>query len=118
MRLIFVAGFSLLAWVQAATADQARVAQLFDALNMDEIISIMQDEGKLDAAATIEIYAERAVDDEVKAQIDRIFDITEMRVVLINLTSENMNDAQIAAATEFLNSDVGMRANTLETTAR
>ena len=48
------------------------------------------------------------------AQIDRIFDATEMRVVLINLTSENMNDAQIAAATEFLNSDVGMRANTLK----
>jgi hypothetical protein len=118
MRLIFVVVFSLLAWVQAATADQARVAQLFDALNMDEIISIMQDEGKLDAVATIEIYAERAVDDEVKAQIDRIFDKTEMRVVLTNLTSENMNDAQIAAATEFLNSDVGMRANTLETTAR
>jgi hypothetical protein len=118
MRLIFAAVFSFLAWVQAATADQARVAQLFDALNMDEIISIMQDEGKLDAVATIEIYAERAVDDEVKAQIDRIFDTTEMQVVLINMTSENMNDAQIAAATEFLNSDVGMRANTLETTAR
>ena len=62
MRLIFVAVFSFLAWVQAATADQARVVQLFDALNMDEIISIMQDEGKLDAVATIEIYAERAVD--------------------------------------------------------
>ena len=89
MRFIFVAAFSLLAWVQAATADQARVAQLFDALNMDEIISIMQDEGKLDAVATIEIYAERAVDEEVKAQIDRIFDTTEMQVVLINLTEQN-----------------------------
>ena len=53
MRLIFVAVFSVLVWVQAATADQARVAQLFDALNMEEIISIMQDEGKLDAVATI-----------------------------------------------------------------
>ena len=67
MRLIVVVVFSLLAWVQAATADQARVAQLFDALNMDEIISIMQDEGKLDAVATIEIYAERAVDDDDSA---------------------------------------------------
>ena len=51
---------------------------------MDEIISIMQDEGKLDAVATVEIYTERAVDDEVKAQIDHIFDKTEMQVVLIN----------------------------------
>ena len=67
MRFIFVAAFSLLAWVQAATADQARVAQLFDALNMEEIISIMQDEGKLDAVATIEIYAERDIDNEVNS---------------------------------------------------
>ncbi len=118
MRIIFVTVLSWLAWIQAAYADDARVAELFDALNMDEIISIMQDEGKLDAIATIEMYAERAVDEEVKARIDRIFDMTEMQVVLINLTLENMNDAQIAAATAFLNSDVGVRANTLETTAR
>ena len=118
MRIVFVAVLSWLAWIQSAFADQARVAELFDALNMDEIISIMQDEGKLDAVATIEIYAERAVDEEVKARIDRIFDMTEMQVVLINLISENMNDAQIAAATAFLNSDVGVRASTLETTAR
>lgn len=118
MRIIFVAVLSWLGWIQAAYADQTRVAELFDALNMDEIISIMQDEGKLDAKSTFEMYAERAVDEEVKARIDRIFDTTEMRLVLINQTSENMTDVQIAAATEFLNSDVGMRANTLETTAR
>jgi len=118
MRIIFVTVLSWLAWVPAAYADQARVAELFVALNMDEIISIMQYEGKLDAIATVEMYSERTVDEEVRAQIDSIFDATEMQTALVQLTSENMNDAQIVAATEFLNSIVGMRANTLETTAR
>jgi hypothetical protein len=118
MRIIFVTVLSWLAWVPTAYADQARVAELFVALNMDEIISIMQYEGKLDAVATIKMYAERAVDEEVRARIDSIFDATEMQAALIKQTSENMNDAQIVAATEFLSSNVGMRANTLETTAR
>jgi len=63
MRIIFVTVLSWLAWVPAAYADQARVAELFVALNMDEIISIMQYEGKLDAIATVEMYSERTVDE-------------------------------------------------------
>lgn len=118
MRFIFVAVVSWLVWIQAASADQARIANLFDALNMDEIISIMQEEGKRDAIATIEVYAQRSVDDALSERIDRIFDKTEMQVVLINMTSENMNAGQIAAVSDFLNTDVGMRANTLEITAR
>ena len=87
MRFIFVAVVSWLVWIQAASADQARIANLFDALNMDEIISIMQEEGKRDAIETIEVYAQRSVDDALSERIDRIFEKTEMQDVLINMTS-------------------------------
>jgi len=118
MKTILIALLSWTLCLTGAFADQQRVTELFDALNMADIISIMQDEGKRDAAGTIEIYTGQMVDDGLNARIDAIFDKTEMQIVLINKTSEKMTDTQIATATEFLNSDVGARANTLETTAR
>lgn len=118
MKTLLIALVSWTFWLTAALADQQRVAGLFDALNMADIISIMHDEGKRDAADTIEIYTGQMVDDGLNARIDAIFDTAEMQIVLINKTSEKMSDAHIAEATEFLNSDVGARANTLETTAR
>lgn len=102
--------------VRTAVADT--FGQLYTALNLQEIVLIMRQEGLEEAEATKEIYLKNIRKDSFNSAIDALYSEafmeTQLRSGLKTALSED--DAEIALA--FYQTQLGALASKLETSAR
>lgn len=102
--------------VRPAVADT--FGQLYAALNLQEIVAIMRQEGLEEAEATKEIYLKNIRKDSFNSAIDALYSEafmeTQLRSGLKTALSED--DAEIALA--FYQTQLGALASKLETSAR
>lgn len=119
MMRILAAGLCLIGWVTMATAQQDdRFDRLYDVLEMDDVLTIMRDEGvAYGADLRAEMFPGRTAEGWL-AKVDRIYDHARMTQVMRNALAQEMQGADLDPLIAYFASDVGKRVVQLEISAR
>lgn len=123
LRRFFVCLVALTLIVPVLTPDPARAQvapsdQVLDALQLDELLAIMRQEGVAygqDMATDMFASGENA---QWQALLDQIYDIDKMEAVVRKHFGDSLGDADTAALLSFFASDLGQEVVALELRAR
>lgn len=116
MRFLFLTTLAI--FFVARPAASETYEQLYAALNLQEIVAIMRQEGLEEAEATIEIYLKDMRKESFDTSIDILYSETSMASHILSglETALSEPDAEIALA--YYQTPLGVLVSKLETTAR
>lgn len=116
MRLLtaFVAIFVLAMPVKA----EEKVERLMDALQVDEVIDILRNEGHNLGQDLQQAFLENQGGQVFLDQVDRIYDAKSMRGHIVQVFEETLTDSHLDRAILFFESDLGKTITSLELSAR
>jgi hypothetical protein len=118
MRLLRLLSFLALAATPAAAADQAEVRRLWDALQMDEVIDVMHEEG-LDYGGDLDRdLLGGSGGSGFTAAVEAIYDRARMREQALADFGAELGDADLAPMLGFFEAELGARIIGLEISAR
>lgn len=117
-RLIAAALVALALASPAGAEPEARIDPVFDALGLGELLAIMREEGRgYGSDLETELFPGRGGSDW-EAVVSRIYDVGRMSEEIRRGLDAELDDAAIAAITEFFSGEKGRRIVELELAAR
>jgi DNA-binding transcriptional regulator GbsR (MarR family) len=116
MRL-FLASAALVLWTLPLQAEE-KVERLLQALQLDEIIEILQDEGDVMGQTLQETFLDNNGGQVFQNQVDRIYDANRMRSQVAEVFDQTLTQRELDRAILFYESDLGQAIVSLEITAR
>lgn len=118
MRHLFISLFCAICMPLMVKADSARLAPLFEAMRMPELLEIMRQEGVDYAAALREDMLPGKGGKAWSAAVERIYAVDRLAELMIAGFGNAPDDAALRAMTAFFESDAGRRITGLETSTR
>ncbi len=116
MRL-FLAFAALFLWTMPLQAEE-KVERLLQALHLDEVIEILQDEGGTMGQTLQESFLDNKGGQVFQNQVGRIYDADRMRRQVVDVFDQSLTDRELDRAILFYESDLGQTIVSLEITAR
>jgi len=116
MRL-FAAIAACCLWALPLQADE-KVERLMQALQIEEIVDILRDEGSVLGQELQENFLSDNGGPVFLEQVDRIYDAEMMRGQFADVFQQRLNESQLDRAILFFESDLGQTIVTLENSAR
>ncbi|WP_170570246.1 DUF2059 domain-containing protein [Ruegeria atlantica] len=116
MRLT-AAFLTLALWAMPVQAEE-KVERLMEALQVDEVIDILRNEGHNLGQDLQQSFLENQGGQVFLDQVDRIYDAKSMRGHIIQVFEETLSDSQLDRAILFFESDLGKTITSLELSAR
>ncbi|WP_170324894.1 DUF2059 domain-containing protein [Ruegeria arenilitoris] len=116
MRL-FLASAALFLWTLPLQAEE-KVERLLQALQMDEVIEILRDEGGEMGQVLQETFLDNNGGQVFQKQVDQIYDADRMRSQVVAVFDQSLTDRELDRAILFYESDLGQAIVSLEITAR
>ena len=92
--------------------------QLFAALNLEEIVSVIRQEGMEEAEATSEIYLKNIKQDNFRSSINELYSIELMQSKITAGLRAALSETDAQSALAFYQTPLGVLVSKLETTAR
>ncbi|WP_170330101.1 DUF2059 domain-containing protein [Ruegeria arenilitoris] len=116
MRLIW-ASAALFLWTVQVQAEE-KVERLLQALQLDEFIEILQDEGGTMGQTLQESFLDNMGGPVFQEQVARIYDADRMRNQVAEVFDQTLSETDLDRAILFFESDLGQTIVSLELTAR
>lgn len=116
MRLI-AAFATIFLWAMPLQAEE-KVERLLQALQLDEVIDILRDEGSTLGEELQKTFLDDNGGPVFLAQVDRIYDAEAMRNQVYEVFEQNLTDSQLDRAILFFESELGQNIVSLEISAR
>ncbi len=117
MRLTALFLSTLLILAVPATAAEA-VKRLANAMQMDEVVTILRDEGLANSADLAAEMLDGGGTSYFRSQVDQIYAADRMYEALSTSLEQTLSESQLEQAALFFESDVGQRIISLENSAR
>lgn len=116
MRL-YLATAALFLWTIPLQAEE-KVERLLQALQLDEVIEILRDEGGMMGQTLQETFLDNNGGQVFQKQVDRIYDTDRMRGQVVEVFDRSLTDRELDRAILFYESELGQAIVSLEITAR
>ncbi|WP_420587134.1 DUF2059 domain-containing protein [Ruegeria sp.] len=108
---------ALCLWVLPVQAEE-KVDRLLRALQLDQVIDILQDEGTTLGADVQEVFLENKGGPVFLAEVERIYDAEFMHDQIRDVFQDTLTETQLDRAILFFESDLGQTITSLEISAR